>query len=67
MSCNEERLRHPVPLTGVNADTTKTIYISRFLETKETSGMISIIIKISEYLSILLYLRNYNSATKTTT
>ena len=48
MSCNEERLRHPVALAGVNADTTKTMYISRFLETKETSGMIIVIIKISE-------------------
>ena len=37
LSCDpEERLRHPVILTGIDCNT-KIIYISRFLETMETT------------------------------
>ena len=36
LSCDpEERLRHPVTLTGIDCNTRK-IYISRFLETSTT-------------------------------
>ena len=47
LSCDpEERLRHPVSLTGIDSDTRK-LYISRFLETSTAS--ISFIIIIISY------------------
>ena len=45
VSCNpERRLRHPVALRGIDTEDAKIIYITQFLETSDTLGIIVIIL-----------------------